>query len=235
MKVGDVVCISSKRYDELPHNAIGEIYRINPGWLHPYVVRAKEHFNSRSQRGHYYFDIDEISKLDIPSAYPNTLLSNSIINIKFGEKENKIMKNKQLIKGYKKVAVKFHTAVNEYGIPTENLEKEKIATLYALYDATVNIGDFVLCATEHGSHTIGQVTKFFEDDAEVEVTHGREIICKIDYSNYVERQDRLKKVEKLKAAMQKKKEELNELAVYQALAATSPEMAEMLKELKELL
>lgn len=240
MNIGDAVCVLNKRYEDLPCNVTGKIYKVNPTWLRPYGVRVNEYSNNKSASGLYYFDIDELFKLDTPSMYPSTLFSRAIddaktyINAKLGIKENKIMKNKQLIKGYKKAVVKFYTSIDEYGIPKENSNGEE-GVLYALYDENIAVGNFVLCANEYGVHTIGQVTKIFENDAEIDLRKCREIICKIDYSNYVERQARLKKIEKLKTAMAKKKEELNELAVYQALAATSPEMAEMLKELKELL
>ena len=238
MNIGDAVRVLNKRYEDLPCDVTGEIFKVNPTWLHPYGVRVNEYANPKSANGLYYFDTDELFEMDMASMYPSTLFSSAIddayINIKFGIKENKIMKNKQLIKGYKKAIVKFYISNDEYGIPKENSNGEE-GVLYALYDEDIEVGNFVLCANEYEAHKIGQITKIFENDAEIDVRKCREIICKIDYSKYVERQERLKKIEKLKTAMAKKKEELNELAVYQTLAATSPEMAEMLEELKELL
>ena len=134
------------------------------------------------------------------------------------KKENKIME--QLIKGYKTIIVD---------------SNDTSAKAFACYDDSIKEGDAVLCM-DGQNEVKGIVRTIFADDAEKpEVKYLREVICKIDYSAYHDRVERRAKIAKLKAAMAKKKEELNELAVYQALAATSPEMADMLKELKDLL
>lgn len=229
MEVNRKVYINNTTYDDLPENIIGTIERINPTWLRTYQVRVEDFINARGSTDCYYFTDEDLQIMDIPSAYPSTLFQYSYD--KFIKKENKIMKNKQLIKGYRKVVVRFSKVVDDNGIMVPNEHAD--GYLHALYDNDIDIGDYVLCVSKDG-HTIGYVEKIWHDD-DAEISNGREIICKIDYSKYIERQERLKKVEKLKSAMQKKKEELNELAIYQALAATSPEMAEMLKELKELL
>ena len=129
----------------------------------------------------------------------------------------------ELLKGYKIATVRFRDFKSEY----KDVQ-------YALYDTSIVPDDSVLCATGHHGEVIGTVIKIdaYEDDV---VKYGRQIICKIDYSSYKERLKKLERIKELKLKMDKKKEELNELAVYQALAATSPEMAEMLKELKELI
>ena len=134
------------------------------------------------------------------------------------------MKNAQLLKGYKKAAVRFR---NDTGYSD---------VWYAMYDNVANVDDAVLCMTGHHGEVIGTVVAIepFENDA-VNVDYGREIICKIDYSAYYNRQKKLERIAKLKTVMAKKKAELDELAVYELLASKSPEMTDMLKELKELL
>ena len=126
----------------------------------------------------------------------------------------------ELIKGYTTVIVTSGT--NSYAV--------------ASYEESISVGDTVLFTDDRNQELKGEVVKVFDTNDDIpNITHAREIICKLNYSAYFDRVERKKKIAKLKDAMAKKKEELNELAVYQALAATSPEMADMLKELKELL
>lgn len=135
---------------------------------------------------------------------------------------DKFMKNKALLKGYKAAIVKIRHSEGEI--------------ICALYDNDVHSGDYVLCTDTFGKDTIGKVMEIASGDlTDFPVEYGREIVCKVTYDAFKERQAKLKRIGELKLKMAKKKEELNELAVYQALAATNPEMAEMLKELKELI
>lgn len=145
---------------------------------------------------------------------------------------------KKLLKGYKIAEVCFAN----YGerakdsVDRPNVDLSKDGYLYALYDNSIGEGDIVLCCTGHHGHVIGQVRNVintWSEDAKVE--YGREIICKIDYTAFEERQAKLKRIDTIKKTMAKKKAELDELAVYELLAKQSPEMANLLSELKELL
>lgn len=215
--VGDkIVIISETDYDDLELQDCGVIEAINNGWGKPFRVTIEGKCNKHSSLGTYYLTWYEFEKQK---------------SIKKGEIK---MKNKQLIKGYKVATVQFAEGdVDSYGIPI----CESKLVYYALYDDKVTVGDYVLCSTGHHGHIIAQVTQIFpnEEIAGSEVNYGREIICKIEYDDYVNRQKRIIKSLEIKKKMEKKRQELNELAIYKALAASSPEIAEMLKELEELL
>lgn len=165
--------------------------------------------------------------IDVDSVYPKLVKINEIdtdewrkiLNARYGK--GAFMKQ-ELLKGYEIATVRFRDFKGEY----KDVQ-------YALYDTGIVPDDSVLCAKGHHGEVVGTVIKIepYKDDV---VEFGRQIICKIDYSGYKERLKKVERIKELKLKMAKKKEELNELAVYQALAATSPEMAEMLNELKEL-
>lgn len=233
---GSAVKITNSKYDELPGTVYGVIAEINPKWKPASVkVKVAGFDNSKSKTNDFYFEADDISEIDmdIPSMYPSTIfydndrtgpvyrdvIQKGIARIEnyYKKKETQTM---ELIKGYTTVIVTSGT--NSYAV--------------ASYEEGICVGDTVLF-TDYGNQELkGEVAKVFDVNDDVPtIKHAREIICKLNYSAYFDRVERKKKIAKLKSAMAKKKEELNELAVYQALAATSPEMADMLKELKELL
>lgn len=236
-EVDDVICVKNPRiYDNVECGDKGVIIAIGSTWKLRYQVKLVNKFNPHSGKGYYYFDDDDIEKVklsrDVHGLYPNTMIMGTIpwnenkykelLNARHGK--GAIMKNKQLLKGYKKAAVRFR---NDTGYKD---------VWYAMYDDVANLDDSVLCMTAHHGEVIGTVVAIepFENDT-VNVEYGREIICKIDYSAYRDRQRKLERIAKLKTTMAKKKAELDELAVYELLAKQSPDMAAMLAELKELL
>lgn len=248
MNVGDVVRIRNARiYGDVEVGDIGTIVSIGWTWEVQYQVRLINKSNPYSNKGFYYFDKDDIEKMpdDIPSMYPTTIfaenapwdeIKSKLLNARCGK--GATMKNKQLLKGYKIAEVCFanYKEVGQDVINKPNVDLSKDGCLYALYDNDIVEGDIVLCCTGHHGHVIGQVKNIFDIWSEdVKVEYGREIICKIDYSAFEERQAKLKRIDTIKKTMAKKKAELDELAVYELLAKQSPDMAKMLKELKELL
>ena len=247
MNVGDMVRIRNARiYDDVEVGDIGMIVAIGWTWEVQYKVRLINKLNPHSCKGFYYFDEGDMELIpdDIPSMYPSTLLTEDMnvekiknfINAKYGK--GAIMKNKQLLKGYKLAEVCFanYKEVGQGVVDKPKIDLTKDGCFYALYDNDVKEGDIVLCCTGHHGHVIAQVKNIFDVWSEdVKVEYGREIICKIDYTDFEERQAKLKRIDTIKKTMAKKKAELDELAVYELLAKQSPDMAKMLTELKELL
>lgn len=218
-KIDDKVLINNYGlYENLPDQIIGIVVRVHNGWMKPVCVNIPEYYNDASSKGYYYFTYEDIEVQN---------KSNQIKN----KKENKNMKNKTLIKGYKVAMVAF-ADWNDTTILTQTGTTGIIP--YACYD-DLKKDDFVLCKTGHHGQVIGRIIQLVNEETDNnKVQHGREIICKIDYSNYIKRQERLEKLEKIKTQMAKKREELAEMAVYEALAKSSPEMAKLLEEFKEL-
>ena len=233
LTVGDaIVIINDTIYDDIEIGDRGVIDAINPNWDREVRIKIVGKINNRSGSGLYYVDLACLKKIeDVASDYPKI---SKKIKCQTGKGVNKM---KKLLKGYKIAEVCFAN----YGeclkdVERPNIDLSKNGYLYALYDNDITDGDIVLCCTGHHGHVIGQVKNVFDFSSEdVKVEYGREIICKIDYSDFEERQAKLKRIDTIKKTMAKKKAELDELAVYELLAKQSPDMAKMLKELKELL
>lgn len=104
---------------------------------------------------------------------------------------------------------------------------------YACFDDSILIDDICVVKTAHHGFSLARVVTFLEKDKEA-VGAGREIVCKVDFSAYEARVETRKRREQLKADMQLKAAQMQELAVYQMLADKDPEMAAMLEEYKRL-
>lgn len=220
VKVTDLVEVKKVPDKYLGQISIGDIGRIVKIYSNGIVrtirvnIFGKSNVHTRSD-GHFIFWPGEL--IEYTKNIENVKI---LLNARYGAKGD-IMKNKKLLKGYKIAIVKFE--VTEVEVP------------YALYDESITVDSHVLCMTGHHGQAVGKVISITPDTSKYSVEYGREIICKIDYTDYYKRQEKLKRIDELKLAMAKKKEELAELAVYEALALSNPEMASMLKELKELL
>ena len=224
IKKGMSVKISNDRYPELTDITYGTVVEVNTNWANSVAVAIFNKRNPKSAKGYYYFDTDDVEENndDINSLWPRTTLTTTpeaikqYVNLRFGNKEDEEM-NKMYIKGYK------------IAVCDKNAK-------FALYEDDVNVGDHVLVKNKFdGKEIIVTVCEIFKDQEVDDAALNGEVICKILYAAYEHRQERLRKICKIKKAMAKKRAELNELAVYKALAAQSPEMADMLKELEELL
>ena len=130
---------------------------------------------------------------------------------------------------YKVATVKF--------VEGNNTEREYH---YALYDDDIYGGNHVVVKSANHGMGIAVVTYVFEDD---EITQqmrdycneGREIVAKFDMGAYNHRVANRKKAKQLKAEMNKKMKEMQELAMFEMMAEKNPELKEMLDTYKELI
>ena len=104
---------------------------------------------------------------------------------------------------------------------------------YALYDSAIRPEDIVVVQTGHHGLAVARVVALGEPNGPV--SHGREIVCKVDMSAFEERKAKAAQLVELKARMDSKVQQLQKAAVYEMLAEKDPELAEMLKAYKELL
>lgn len=95
----------------------------------------------------------------------------------------------------------------------------------------VKVGDLVVVDTING-FTIGTVTNLTGALPDNKVL--KEVVDVIDVSAFNVRKEKAEKMAKLKAKMDKRVKELQDIAVYEMLAEKDPELATMLTELKEL-
>lgn len=148
-----------------------------------------------------------------------------------GEKELLIKNENLKFKGDKSMAVKgnYNVAMVKF-IQGYNTSKEYA---FALFDNDTDVGDHVLCDTSQG-YNIGKVTKIVPQSEYCGCTVTKEIICKIDFTEFEKRKELRKQKEALKKQMDKMVKDNQELFLYQALADKNPEMAAMLAAYKEL-
>ena len=105
--------------------------------------------------------------------------------------------------------------------------------IYALYDDTIQPEDTVVVQTGHHGMAVARIVALGEPNGPV--SHGREIICKVDLTAFEERKARAAQLVELKAKMDSKVQQLQKAAVYEMLAEKDPELAAMLQAYKSLL
>lgn len=131
--------------------------------------------------------------------------------------------NMAAVKGNYKVAmVKFLEGVNT----TKDYA-------FALFDDTIKKDDYVLVDTTRG-FSVGKVSEVKSQVDYDGVTVTKEVVCKVDFSDFEKRKENRKKKDALKKRMDAMIKDNQEVVLYEMLAKTNPDMAEMLKEYKEL-
>jgi sulfate adenylyltransferase subunit 1 (EFTu-like GTPase family) len=106
---------------------------------------------------------------------------------------------------------------------------------YALYDSNIFAGDTVVVQT--GSHGFA-LAKIYEitdnPEAKKQVTKGRQVVCKVDFTAYNARQDALRRANELKRSMDAMLREAQTMAIYEMFAEKNPSLKAMLEEFKTL-
>lgn len=142
------------------------------------------------------------------------------------EISNNESEENKLLSGYKVVGIKF--------LEGTNTAKEYI---YACYD-DVQEGDYVVVKSGHHGWGIARINQIYgttPDNTDIPVEYNREVIAKFDPSPYFKRVEKIKRLGEIKRDMDKKVKELQNLAVYEALAKDNPELKELLEEFKSLI
>lgn len=101
---------------------------------------------------------------------------------------------------------------------------------YACYDSGIQVDDICVVKSAHHGFGLAKVVRLREKTDE---PISREIVCKADFAAYNKRVENRKKRAELKTKMAKRASALQELAMYEILAAEDKEMAELLKAYKE--
>ena len=116
------------------------------------------------------------------------------------------------------------------------LDGAKYEVHYRVYDDGFEYkeGDFVVVKPAHHDMTIARIKKIYDRDSCLSADANREVVCPIDISKYQERNNKAEEIVKLKREMDKKVEELQGIALYEVMAQHSPELRDMLTQLKEL-
>lgn len=107
---------------------------------------------------------------------------------------------------------------------------------YALYNEDIVEGDFVVVSTGHHGFALARVLNISSrEEDKKEVKCDREVVCRVDFSDFYFRKDAVKKASELKRKMEKQIREAQELALYEALAEKDPTLKGMFDEYKALM
>lgn len=167
-----------------------------------------------------------------PMNYPNCVV------IRFndwngkGEKELYIKKENVKLKGVKEMEVK-----GNYNVAVVNFLQGVNTTkryCFALFDNSIKVNDCVLCDTANG-YGVAKVLDIVPKTEYVGEKVTKEIICKVDFTDFENRKEARKKMDSIKKQMDKMVKENQELVLYQMLAEKCPEMASLLEEYKQLM
>lgn len=160
--------------------------------------------NPNSQKGYYYFKICELELIETENTKTATA----------AEKEERKME--KMINFSNVAVVQFLD------------DKPPFRTYeYANYTDGLAVGDLCVVMSAHHGMGLAEVVEI-KDHASEDLF--REIVAKVDVSEYDSRVQRRKKAAELKTKMQARAKQLQDLVLYQTLAKEDPEMAQLLQE-----
>jgi hypothetical protein len=111
---------------------------------------------------------------------------------------------------------------------------KELKMTFEVFDNNVEVGDLVLCDTSNG-YSVAKVEEIIPKSEYEGVTVSKEIICKVDFTEFNNRKENRVKAVKIKSEMDKKIREMQELTLFEMMAEKSPELKEMLEVYKELI
>ena len=106
---------------------------------------------------------------------------------------------------------------------------------YALYDSEVKVNDIVVVNTGHHGFALAKVVLFPDGEHKREVQFNREVVCRVDFSQFEARKEAVKRATELKREMEKRMREAQEIALYEMLAEKDQTLKGMLEEYKTLM
>lgn len=104
---------------------------------------------------------------------------------------------------------------------------------FALFDNDITVGDYVVCDTTNGFN-IGTVINIVNKE-ECSGCVTKEVVCKVDFSAFYHRKENRERMSEIKKRLDSVVKDKIDLVIYQTIAESSPEIAELLEEYKKLL
>jgi len=105
---------------------------------------------------------------------------------------------------------------------------------FALFDKDVQVGDYVLLANSNGM-SVGQVMKITDKIHYYGAPVTSEIVCKVDMTRYLNRQNSASRIKELAEELDKAVANRNKIQLYKAAAQNDPTVNALLNEYAELL
>lgn len=160
--------------------------------------------NKDSTKGYFYFGLSELEILDTK-------------NIKAAEAAEKGENKMQKMTGYLNIAV-IHFLNDDTPFRT-----------FECANYTPDLAAEDICVVMSANHGMG-LAEVVEIKDRTEGDIFREIVARVDSSEYEHRVEQRKQAAELKAKMQERAKQLQDIVLYQTLAKEDPEMAQMLKD-----
>lgn len=188
-----------------PFNLVGKIGIIRSNYGSNLAIEFDDIKNPASGPGYFYLGTSQFTIVDEDE--------NDIME------ENNMATNVNNITNYlRAIKVKFIGESSPCGYP------------YACFNA-VEVGDLVVVKPAHHSINLARVEEILEG-TDYETT--REVVCKVDTTEYNERVKIRNRAAELKAKMQERARKLQDIALYQMLAKEDSEMQALLNEYRSL-
>ena len=105
---------------------------------------------------------------------------------------------------------------------------------YAMFD-DYEVGDTVVVASAHHGLGIAKISAIIPREQAVTKVFEREIVSKVDMETYETRKKNRNRLQELKRQMDKRVNDLNQLALFEMLATKDNELCKMLVEYKNLM
>lgn len=105
---------------------------------------------------------------------------------------------------------------------------------YAMFD-DFEVGDTVVVASAHHGLGIAKISAIIPREQAITKTFEREIVSKVDMETYETRKKNRNRMQELKRQMDKRVNDLNQLALFEMLASKDDELCKMLGEYKSLI
>lgn len=196
-------------------NCVGilvEFYSSKESLTH-YGIRIPGMTNTRSAKGVFWVPTSYVTKLESD-------VTNEEVKIKIEEEDF-------MFNNYKIAEVSF-------------LDNPNCTCAFALYDEGIEEDDTVVVKTLHHGFSLAKIVSIKEKTAlpyyrkSNTVRAGREVVCKVDFTNFLERKEAALRAIELKRQMDYKIESLKESAMYDMFAEKDPALKEMLEEYRSL-
>lgn len=160
--------------------------------------------NKNSNRGYFYFHISELEIINTKNKKSATAAD---------EGENKMQKMSNYLNVAEVQFLNENTAFKTYE--------------YANYETNLSVGDLVVVMSAHHGMGLAEVVEIKET---TDTDLYREIVSRVDTFDFDNRVAQRKMAAELKAKMQERAKQLQDIVLYQTLAKEDPEMAKMLQD-----
>lgn len=222
------------------HNLNGKMATVVNGEYDDVRLDVENMYNNNASEGHYYVPR---SCLEIEMTNGSYINLRQWLKLDYTERTRTTEKETiKMLGNYTVVKAKYIDSVEEAIDIMQKAEWDDGALNedtrgqyeFACFDPAIKIGDAVLVKSAHHGFGLAVIIsarpKTHEDDTKV----SREVISHVDMESYSARVNNRHKAAELKEQMERRAKELQDIVLYETLAANDAKMLELLTEFKDL-